>query len=161
MAKQEEDREDLLREASALVERVELQLDGQPDRVVAGFRRDGTVSFYFGQDVVYQFNSACELRRGYFEGKLLKAEQGRLVQLTRQRTAESVNLVRHELTSDESARFLDEAAKRLQMLHQILGGGEFRVVGQVPQHGAVVERVRNWLAGLPEPISLADSPRLR
>ncbi len=98
MARDEEDREDLLREATALVERVELQIYGLLESVVAGFRRDSAASFFFGQDVVYQFNTACELRRGFFEGKLLKAERGRLIQLTRQRTAESVNLVRHELT---------------------------------------------------------------
>ncbi len=160
MAHDEEDREDLLREATALVERVELQIYGLLESVVAGFRRDGAASFFFGHDVVYHFNTACELRRGFFEGKLLKAERGRLIQLTRQRTAESVNLVRHELTPLESAQFLGEAGKRLQLLQQILSGGKFRIVGQVPADGAVVDRVRNWLACLPESISLADSPRL-
>ena len=149
MAKQEEDREDLLREATALVERAELEIYGISEPVVAGFRRDGAASFFFGQDIAYQFNSACELRRGYFKGKLMKAERGRLVELTRQRTADSVDLVRHELTPLESAQFLGEAGKRLQMLHQILKDGKFRVVGQVPPEGAVVDRVRNWLGCLP------------
>ncbi len=160
MARDEEEREDLLREATALVQRVELQIHGLAEAVVAGFRRDGAASFFFGQDVVYQFNSACELRRGYFEGKLLKAERGRLIELTRQRTAESVNLVRRELSPLETAQFLGEAGKRLQMLHHILSGGKYRIVGQVPQDGAVLDRVRNWLGCLPEQMILADSPRL-
>jgi len=73
MAREEEPREDLLREATALVERVELQIEGFAETIVAGFRRDGAASFYFGQDFVFQFNTANQLRRGYVEGRLFKA----------------------------------------------------------------------------------------
>lgn len=161
MAREEQEREDLLREATALVERVELEAHGLQRPIVAGFRRDGAASFFFGQELVYQFNVAGELRRGFLNGKLYKAENGRLVELTRERTAESVNLVRHELTPLETAQFLGNAGAQLQKLHLLLTMGQFRVVGQAPSEGNVVDRVRDWLGRLPEQLSIAPSPRVR
>ena len=78
MSRTEQDREDLLREATALIERVELRVSGWSESVVAGFRRGGQASFFFGADLVYQFNAALQLRRGFHNGQLIKAEDGRL-----------------------------------------------------------------------------------
>src|SRR5258705_63721 len=61
MARQESDREDLLREATALVQRVELVVAGYDEPVVCGFRRGGSVSLVFGGEPVYQFNTANQL----------------------------------------------------------------------------------------------------
>src|SRR6184192_244955 len=97
MARVERDREDLLAEATALVERVELEVAGWPGHVVLGFRASGCGSVYFGADEAYQFNTTGELRRAYRDGALYKAERRRLVRLARQRTAEEVQLIRHEL----------------------------------------------------------------
>ena len=57
MAREEHARENLIAEATALVERVELLLAGLPEPVVAGFRPDGSASLFFADDPVYQFNS--------------------------------------------------------------------------------------------------------
>ena len=52
MAKEERDREDIFREATALVERVELSgIVGQAEPVVIGFRRNGCGSIYFGVEL--------------------------------------------------------------------------------------------------------------
>ncbi|MCA9269139.1 MAG: hypothetical protein KDA41_11745, partial [Planctomycetales bacterium] len=83
MAKQQHDREDLLREATALVVRAELQLNSDAHPVVAGFRQGGEASFYFGFDPVFQFNSERQLRRAFYDGRLIKAEQGALIALAR------------------------------------------------------------------------------
>jgi hypothetical protein len=83
MARQPEDREDLLAEATALVERAELRLPGDARTIVAGFRATGCGSLFFGADPVYQFNSARQLRRAFVGGELYKAERGQLVALTR------------------------------------------------------------------------------
>src|SRR5262245_38318908 len=72
MARQESDREDLLREATALVERAELKVAGEPEPVTVGFRRDGSLSVFFGSVAVYQFNTAGELRRAFADGLLYK-----------------------------------------------------------------------------------------
>ena len=50
MARHQEDREDILREATALVERVELEIENLEDPVVVGFRRDSGPAFFFGAD---------------------------------------------------------------------------------------------------------------
>src|SRR5512134_1308657 len=109
MARQESEREDLLREATALVERAELQLPSFAEPIVVGFRSGGAASFFFGSDPVYQFNSTGQLRRAFVAGKLLKAERGRLVALARERTAEEVALVRTGLDPAEQAELLSSA----------------------------------------------------
>lgn len=76
MARQEHDREDLLAEAVALVERIELRVGDWPQSVTAGFRRDGSASFYLTADEVYQFNTARQLRRAFLAGRLIKARHG-------------------------------------------------------------------------------------
>ena len=68
MAKQQQDKEDILREATALVNRIEIQFSqktASKESVFVGFRRDGAISCFFGADPVYQFNTRHEIRRGY------------------------------------------------------------------------------------------------
>src|SRR5687767_10093010 len=132
MARRESDREDLLREATALVERAEVSIRGHEEPIVAGFRRDGSASFYFGGDPVYQFNTACELRRAYIGGLLYKAERGRLVALRRERSETEVVLHRTEIPDDESAALLDGLQNRLTRLHNALLEGTFELIGQAP-----------------------------
>jgi len=167
MALQENEREDLLAEATALVERVELAVAAFEQPLVAGFRRDGSASIYFGAEPAYHFNSQCELRRGYVEGLLYKAEwinatkQGRLVSLRRHRVAGKVQLRRHDLTDDEASRFLGTLVTRLTILREAIDQGSYRIVGQVPADGKIVERLRVWLVRLPMPIVIASSPRVQ
>ena len=158
MARHPEEREDLLREASALVVRAELHVDGFTEPVVVGFRREGAASFYFGENVVYQFNSENKLRRAFDRGTLLKCEQGRLYRLTPNRTAQALELVRHELTSEETQEFLSAARERLQQLHAALVERHFRIIGQVPESVDLTQRIRDWLERLPSSIPLAESP---
>jgi hypothetical protein len=158
MARDEEPREDLLREATALVERVELQVEGFAEPIVAGFRRDGAASFYFGQEISYQFNTAGQLRRGYLDGRLYKAEAARLVQLTRQRTADEVELLRHDCTSVEERDFLATASQKLRALQRALTDRNYSVLGQSPPQGDIAGDLRDWLLNLSDPIRLACSP---
>ena len=164
MSRQESDREDLLREATALVERVELRLEGEAESIVAGFRRDASASFFFGADPVYQFNAAGELRRAYVGGLLYKTDSGRLVQMRRERTAEAVELRSRELDAAETAAFLSRAEAELAVLQSALAASRFEVVGQV-SHDAnspnVAAKVSAWLAARPGRISLAQSSRLK
>src|SRR5436190_5016936 len=129
MSRHESDREDLLKEATALVERVELRLEGEAESIVAGFRRDGAASFFFGADPVYQFNAAKELRRAFVGGLLYKTDSGRLVQMRRERTAEAVELRSRELDAVETAAFLSRAEAELAVLQSALAASRFEVVG--------------------------------
>jgi len=161
MARQESDREDLLREATALAERAELQIPGESEPVTVGFRRDGSLSLFFGADPVYQFNTAGELRRAFADSLLYKAERGRLVSLRRERSECEVALVRRELSSDETEAFLTEAGARLLRLGKALQSGQFQLLGQVPADGDVAVRVSNWLNALPAVLAIAFRPNAR
>jgi hypothetical protein len=145
MARYESDREDLLREATALVERVELMSADLADPIVAGFRADGSLSIYFGAEPVYQFNSAGELRRAYAGGRLIKAVHGQLIALRRERRDDEVLLLRHELDNAEQEDFLQKMASRLSAFARELAADAFQIVGQVPLDADVVTRIRTWL----------------
>jgi hypothetical protein len=160
VSRHESDREDLLREATALVERAELTVVGREQPVVAGFRRDGAASFFFGPEAVYQFNAAGELRRAYFGGLLYKAEHGRLVALRRERSPAAVVLVRTELSADDAGDILIALQGQLRSLNEALASGSFIFVGQVPEHGTVIQRIERWLAALPDEIRIANRPNV-
>jgi hypothetical protein len=145
MAREESDREDLLREATALVRRIELRTPDEPEPLTAGFRRDGSLSLFFGADPVFQFNTAGELRRAYRSGKLLKAERGRLVELTRVRTAAETQLQREDLDGPTTAALLAEMRGRIGRLFTALSEDRYEIVGQVPAEADVIGSLRDEL----------------
>lgn len=159
MARDELDRENLLRDATALVERIEFHsADGNDcECVVVGFRGDGALSIYFDQDPVYHFNAAGELRRGYTNGRLLKAVEGRLAALRRLRTENEVQLMRQYLTDPEKEDFLLDMSARFTAFRAKLSTGEFTVVGKEPSKSDVLSRVLAWLA-LRNKYSIAARP---
>lgn len=159
MARQEQQREDLLAEAKALVERVSLRIAGEDDEIVVGFRRDASLSVYFGSEQVYQFTSEGQLRRAFVDDLLYKAEQGRLVALRRQRTDRAVELVRHDLDDAETRRFLEAMRAHLGKLQRALAEGRATIVGQVPAGIDVVGRVRSWLDKDSPGVTIARGPR--
>jgi hypothetical protein len=162
MAQEESDREDLLREATALVERVELVPMGTATggHIVAGFRAGGALSIYFGTDPVYHFNSHGELRRAFSGGLLIKAEAGRLVSLDRRRQAHQVQLVRRDLASEEQLEFLANMSGRLREMAEVMASREFTVVGQVPADVDVAGRVIEFLSRYPN-AAVARSSRAK
>jgi len=162
MARQESEREDLLREATALVERIELAPSeaGNGEHIVMGFRSDGAPSIYFGADPVYHFNSGGQLRRAYCGGLLFKAERGRLISLERVRRENEVLLVRHELLEEEQAKFLTNMHARLRDVVQPCEEHKLVLVGQVPADADVLSRAMSWLSQLGD-VKIAASPHAR
>jgi hypothetical protein len=160
VARQEEDREDLLREATALVERAELRISGN-ETIVVGFRRDGAPSLFFGADPVYQFTLANELRRAYRHGFLIKAERGNLIRLQRIRAESAVELIRHEMPKEEEDSFLAELVDRLTSLRNEICDGNYQLIGRVPSECDIMTRIASWLKILRLPPAIATSPRLR
>lgn len=158
MSQHEQDREDLLREATALVERVELQLPGYAEPIVIGFRRNGAASVYLGGDPVFQFNAAGELRRAFLDGQLIKAERGHLVWLERKRSADEVTLLRRQVSIAEQARFLELISQHLNTLQSCLAGGSYTVLREVPADANVSARGVHWLRSLPSPLRIAAAP---
>ncbi|MBI2479263.1 MAG: hypothetical protein HYV60_11705 [Planctomycetia bacterium] len=160
MARQEHDREDLMREATALVRRVELQLPGLADSWVVGFRRGGQASIFVGADPVFQFNTVGELRRGFWNGRLVKAESRQLVYLERRRTDAEVQFVRQEFTDAQMTEFLRLASNTLDTLRRALRRGDLEILKQVPADRHVVSELKVWLNSLPEPLAVASIPNV-
>jgi hypothetical protein len=161
MSRRESDREDLLREATALVERAELQIPDENEPIVVGFRSGGSASFFFGADPVYQFNAAREFRRGYIDGLLYKAEHRQIICLRRERGALEVALLRTELKTEEAQSLLRQAHHRLMELEKALSRGSFAVIGQVPAQSDVISRIKNWLAEMSPQIKIAQAANAR
>jgi len=161
MARSESEREDLLREATALIERAEIRVSRETDSIVVGFRHDGSASFFFGADPVLQFNSTREFRRAYIGGLLYKAERGRLISLRRERTEVEVTLVRNELQPNETDTILAAAHAKLMRLNEALTSNAFTLIGQVPPHSDIIRRVLEWFALLPPRIHVARAPNAR
>lgn len=162
MARDAHDREDFLRDARGLSPRAELAIEPSgrtPYTLLAGFR--GTsASLYFGLDYAVHFNDRGELRRAYLADELIKADDGRLVALHRERSAAVVTLVSRPLDGAEEQALLADLEGRFTELAASLTAGEFRVVGDVPAEGDAVERLRRWLADRQQSIVVARSPRV-
>jgi hypothetical protein len=160
MAKYTSHREDLMREATALVDRVEF-LAPDNTAVVVGFRSDGACSVYFGDQPVYQFSSERKLRRA-FDGEIIKAERGRLVRCHKVYQAVSVRMLATPLDPAEQSRMLEELHRRLVALREGIHSGAWISGRAVSQSKAdVAARVLDWLAELPETQQIADTPHVR
>jgi hypothetical protein len=141
MARHEADREDLMAEASALRERVELALPGEAEKTIAGFRDNGRFSLYFGPDPVFHFDADGALRRAFVAGDLYRSQAQTLARLTRSPTGSAVNLLRHDLDAIELERFLAAMRERLDRLLAALRAGAALVIQQVPPKTELLPRL--------------------
>jgi hypothetical protein len=161
MAREEQNREDLLREATALVQRVELAIAGRPEPVVLGLRRNSAGSIYLTPDRVYHFNPQGELRRAFIDELLYKAERHRLIELTRRRTPEEVQLVRRELSPQETEQFTADFCQAVREIVDQIDSRQFQIVGQVPPNEDVTATAVDWLKRLIEqPLRIARAPNV-
>jgi len=134
MARNEDDREDLLREAVALVPRAELHVQGLAELLTAGFRSNGFLSLYFGQDPVFQFDQSGRLRRAFEGGLLYRTAAVTLSRLQRVRSDDTVTLLRHDLNPQELAEFRSRMQHQLAALQTALENGSVFVVRCVPEN---------------------------
>jgi hypothetical protein len=151
MARHESNREDLLREATALKRRVELRRRAQ-EPIVAGFRSDGALSVYVGGDDAYHFDPEGQLKRAYVEGHLFRSQGETLAQLARTRTERETQLIRTDLAAPERDRVLSRAAVELSELSRAVRAGEFEGMTLVPEGddhllSALVEQLDAIVAG--------------
>ncbi|MDP7277246.1 MAG: hypothetical protein QF363_17330 [Planctomycetaceae bacterium] len=160
MARSESRREDLLGEATALVRRAELageSFDPENGPLVAGFRSDGSLSLFLGEDPVYQFNSVGQLRRGFVDGLLYRTQGVTLARLQRDRSSDDrLTLLRHDLSESELASFRETMRRQLGHVLDELLAGKLQQVTAVPETADVagelsdtlrrVLEVGSWLA---------------
>lgn len=159
MAKNSHDREDLLREATALLRRVVLSCDWCAE-IVVGFRRTDAVSFYFDHDLVLQFNNGGQLRRVFDGESMYVAESGQLNRLERIETGGRIELRSQPIDEGDHAAALQRYDFHLKRLRQLLQDGEYTMVGQVTDRDTdVVDEVRSWLDSRDE-ITIAQRPNV-
>jgi hypothetical protein len=132
MARVESDREDLMAEVIALVRRIELQVPGQDQPVIVGFRANGWLSIYFGPDPMYQFDQQGRLRRAFVGGLLYRTQGSTLAQLRRQRTDVETTLLRRDLTEVELVEFQSVMLRGISSLHGELVDRKVVLLRQVP-----------------------------
>ncbi|WP_182866798.1 hypothetical protein [Stieleria mannarensis] len=166
MAKQTEDREDLLRDGTAMTVRGRLSVGDA--EVVIGFRSRGQLSLYWNQDPVFQFDESGRLRRVFFDACRLKAQNGRLVRLRQPRPSEDppvsrLQLVTEPVSDADQAAILQRLAEALQQIDAVLeqaesGDGriDLRIVGTSAADFA--GRVRQWIEQWKEAGGVAGDP---
>ncbi len=146
MARQESDREDLMREATALLRRAELQLPGIDDPIFVGFRRTGAFSIYWGVDPVFQFDEEHRLRRAHANGFLYRTTGETLAKLDRVRTQSATELHRTDLSPDELTQFLDDAQNHCEQLLQALQTEQIVLVDAIPDEQSVLPAAAEFIA---------------
>jgi hypothetical protein len=137
MARIEADREDLMRDASALVRRSEWTVPGEPHQVVAGTRRDGGLSVYFGDDPCFHFDAQNALRRAFVGGLLYRTQGATLARLKRVRDDASTQLHRLDLSPSELSTFLGVMLERLAVFTAALEDGAARLQRSVPENASL------------------------
>ena len=145
IARQEYDREDLMRDGHALVVRGETFVGDI--KVVVGFRTGGQLSVFWGPDPVVQFNALGQLRRLYCDGEKYAAANGRLCLLRRDASGGKLSLRRTPVSADASDRLITRVREILMSLGTTTDTGatpdpEGRwTVNDPALHG----RLRRWL----------------
>lgn len=158
MAKQTQDKEDLIRDGSQFIRRLELDLQPSkrpakqdielPRSVFCGFRENGACSIYWGQEFVIQFNTNCELRRAFWESRMV-ATYKRIPHWLKSEGSGRVRLQRVSFSDDEVSRFERATTQTLDRLADVLdsiASTELEsAIRQVPQDADVAGEVRSWL----------------
>ena len=160
MARDEHTREDLLREATALTRRAQFRLPNCDLPYLVGFRSNGAASLFCGEDPVYQFSANNQLRRGFFQGDLLKSDSGLLYRLRRERTDEATLLVRSDFKAKEQTEYLSLLADHRSAILSAIRHDKLTLIGQVPEGDDVMYDIGVWLDSLTFPIKIASSPRV-
>ena len=152
MAKETEDREDLLRDGTQFARRLELEIlrdDNPPLKVFCGFRDNDAFSVYWGQDTVVQFNTNDELRRAFWRDQMIATYKHKLHWL-KSENAGRVQLKRVLFTDKESEEFDGLARQILKELETVLNSlsssEQAKVTGQFPADDDVISEVRRWIA---------------
>jgi len=143
VARQESDKEDLIRDATALVERAELVCDGAATVITVGFFRDGRCTVYFDQDPFYQFDSGGRVRRAYENGFLYRSQSSTLARMDRRRPTnadgetEKVILQRSDLTEAELIAFRERMLVLIRNLGDSIRLNQYSVQRAVTSDGNI------------------------
>jgi len=158
LAREESAKEDLLRQATGLSPRAAWRI-GESE-IVIGFRTAAAISIFFGEDPVFQFNDAGQLRRGFLNGILLKADRGFLVKMSRHRTDHSVELRSHQCSLEEQEAIVQLASGRISQIATQLREGSQILIGEEPPQSDVEQRFLDWVDQFLDTLSIANRPNV-
>ncbi len=157
MALEEHDREDLVRDGTAMAWRGECEIDGT--LVTVGFRAQGQLSLYWGAEFVLQFNQVGQLRRAYWNNQKLAAENGRLAVVHSPQRGAQVKLVRELLTEVAHAEFIQHAGQVLRVLRQSVDEQNTGLWQRaVPDSQTLHQRLQQWFAESQPSLQIAAQP---
>ncbi len=143
MTRQESDKEDLIQEATALVERAEIECEGWSKIITVGFFQDGRCAVYFDQDLFYQFDDRGLLRRAFEAGFLYRSQGSGLAQLDRRRTTgvntDSVPVIldRLDLSVSQLQDFRERMTVRVLRLRDAIAKEQYCVRRAVTPDGDI------------------------
>ncbi|MCA9112654.1 MAG: hypothetical protein KDA52_22070 [Planctomycetaceae bacterium] len=141
----EVDREDLMREATALRERAEFDVPHESEAVIVGYRANGSLSLYFGPDPCFHFDSDMRLRRAYVDGELYRTQGTTFARLRRDRSNSCVELQRHDLSQVELTQIFEQVHERLRRLVQSFAESAVTCVQEIPADGQIQKRLTSDL----------------
>lgn len=145
MARNETDREDLIREAVALQERVELEVAGFDELVTIGFRSNRAMSIFVDQDPVFQFDPDGRLRRAFVQGLLYRSQHNTLARMRRERSETRTMLLRDDLSTEELEQFRASMLDVLKKLRNAIALGQAVVSRSVPESLDLLPQILNSL----------------
>ena len=145
-------------EAQNLRPRIQWCSAGTQQATILGLR-SGALSIFGDHEHVLHFNADGALRRAYREGQLIKAEDGRLVALTRERTATEVALVRQLWTDEQQAAWLTQMSNRIDQLCDELKRGAGVVQRKLPDDADTTTFI-TVLESIARPMQIARRPGL-
>jgi hypothetical protein len=161
MARESADREDLMRDASAFVQRAEFISPSGNEPIFVGFRACGALSIYFRPDFAFHFTSAGELRRAIRNGMLYKAEGGTLIELRRAEYADRTELVRRPLSDAEIASLWSEFDHSATSLRELLTLTTSYSLREIPTGANVATRLVAWLSEFSSSHKIAAKPNVK
>ena len=136
-----ENDEDLLADATALVERAQLELPTINNPFIFGFRTNGALSLFFEDVAVYHFNQRDELRRIFLCGKRYKAEEGQLLSVDRIPQTRGVRLQSAALNPEQTDKLLCGMNQRLDVLDSLFDAGRYQIIEKIPKHVDIIARL--------------------
>ena len=141
MARNEQDREDLMKEATALVRRMEFSVNQQEETIFAGYKRNGSLSIYLHPDLVYHFDDQCRLRRAFIAPYLYRTEGDSLTRLERVRTETTSQLAAVKLRPENLSLFQKEMIDHLEKLKIAFTANQVNIHQQIPEDVNLIQEL--------------------
>ena len=161
MARESSDREDLLRDAVGIPHRIEFRMTPDEPSIVIGFRTNGAASIYWGQDEHFQFNTAGQLRRAYWQEQLVKADRGKLITMRREQQAGQTVLISRQMEQHETTHLLERIRGVMRRLTEAIASRELEIVGVVSEENRdVLSDADEWLKKMAGAIAIANRPNV-